>query len=360
MKKTVIIQFNSPLLGVLLGIGALIAQLQAPVALAAEQANECVSTNRYSIPVTLSTDDPTVYHIAGWLYSLGPAAGKTVQVVIHGATYDHNYFNFPYQPGNYSYVDYLIGAGYAVLDIDRIGSGLSDHPADPEEVTLVSGAYTIHQIVQGLRNGTIAGVKFEKVMLVGHSVGSAITLVETAIYNDVDGIILSAFASAQNPTGVAAIEAATVEADTQSEFATLPNGYETTKPGTRAALFYNVQDADPNVIALDEILKQTVTDGELEQLNSVLVTNTYSSQVKVPVLLANGSDDSVDSGAGMPFNGSDPASIRSFEAPFFTAAPSLSVFVLRNSGHDVNLHLNAPDWFAAARAWSDRYIGTQR
>jgi hypothetical protein len=187
MKKTVIAAFSSPLLGVLLGLGALIALLQAQVALAAEQANGCASTTKYSIPVTLSAGDPTVYHIAGWLYSLGPAAGKTVQVVIHGATYDQNYFNSPYQPGNYSYVDYLIGAGYAVLDIDRIGSGLSDHPADPEEVTIVSGAYTIHQIVQGLRNGTIAGIKFEKVMLVGHSVGSAITLVETAIYNDVDG-----------------------------------------------------------------------------------------------------------------------------------------------------------------------------
>jgi pimeloyl-ACP methyl ester carboxylesterase len=358
MKITFISKLNSSLLGGSLGLVALIAELQVPAAhAAAERANGCISSTQYSIPVTLSVDDPTVYHIVGWLYSQGPAEGKTIQVLIHGATYDHNYFNFPYQPGNYSYVDYLTGAGYAVLDIDRIGIGLSDHPANPEEVTLTSGAFTIHQIVQGLRGGTIASVQFRKVMLVGHSLGSVISMIEAAAYNDVDGLILSGFANAITQAGENALVADLEEANLDPSFANLPNGYYTTEPGTRAALFYNTQDADSNVISLDEILKQTLTDGEEDF--SIQTSNTYSSQVKVPVLIANGSDDLFFSGAGLPFNGSDPNSIKTFEATLFTAVPSLSVFVLNNSGHCINLHLNAPDWFAAAKAWSDHYVGGQ-
>jgi pimeloyl-ACP methyl ester carboxylesterase len=93
----------------------------------------------------------------------------------------------------YSYVNYLTAAGYAVLDIDRLGVGLSDHPT-PEDVTILSGAYTIHQIVQDLRSGSLTGVKFKKVMLVGHSMGSAISMVEAGSYHDVDALILSGFA----------------------------------------------------------------------------------------------------------------------------------------------------------------------
>jgi pimeloyl-ACP methyl ester carboxylesterase len=339
-------------------LAALITGLEAPVAQAAEPVNGCLYCAQYSIPVTLSPDDRTVYHITGWLYSNGPIEGKTVQIVLHGGTYDHNYFNFPYQPQHYSYVDYITEAVYAALDIDRIGVGLSDHPT-PEEVTLVSGAYTIHQIVQGLGNGCITGVKFKKVMLVGHSFGSGIGLIEASTYNDVDAIILSGFASALNLTGLNADLIDFEEANLDPRFANLPNGYETTKPGTRGSLFYNVQDADPNVIAVDELLKQTTTDGELGQLISVFTSHTYPSRVTVPVLIANGSVDKVVTGPGLPFNGADPDSIKGFEATFFTAAPSLSVFALNNSGHDINLHLNAPDWFAAARAWSDQYVGPQ-
>ena len=88
-------------------------------------------------------------------------------------------------------------------------------------------------------------------------------------------------------------------------------------------------------------------------------TNTYSSLVTVPLLIANGSDDKIFS-ANVPFNLSDPKSVKSFEATFFSAVPSLSVFVLENAGHCINLHLNAHAWFEAARAWSDQYVGSNR
>ena len=35
----------------------------------------------------------------------------------------------------------------------------------------------------------------------------------------------------------------------------------------------------------------------------------------------------------------------------------LETFVLPNSGHDMNLHPNAPDWFKVANEWVARRVG---
>ena len=98
-------------------------------------------------------------------------------------------------------------------------------------------------------------------ILVGHSLGLGISVIEAATYNDVNAVILSGFASAINQTSFQTMSAAVEEAERRPpNFVNLPSGYETTEPGTRRELFYNAPDADPNVIALDELLKQTMTD----------------------------------------------------------------------------------------------------
>jgi hypothetical protein len=42
-----------------------------------------------------------------------PRQPATVQLLVHGASYDHLYWNFPYGGGYYSYVDAATAAGYA-------------------------------------------------------------------------------------------------------------------------------------------------------------------------------------------------------------------------------------------------------
>ena len=122
-----------------------------------------------SVPVTLSPLDPTTYHVATWLCWQGTLTGKTVQLLVHGYTYDHLYWDLPYQSPNYSYVTAAVQAGYATLNIDRLGVGLSDHPA-PELLTTISDAYVLHELVQDLRGGTFQGMHAPKVMLVCPSI----------------------------------------------------------------------------------------------------------------------------------------------------------------------------------------------
>ncbi|HLZ55695.1 MAG TPA: alpha/beta fold hydrolase [Ktedonosporobacter sp.] len=159
---------------------ALIFPLSSGPAAASDTTSSCTQS---LIPVTLSALDPTVYHVATWLCSQGHLAGKTVQVLVHGSTYDHTYWDFPSLSPTDSYVKQITSAGYVTLNLDRIGTGLSDHPP-ALHVTLVSNAYVLHQIIQSLRNGSVNGVSFSKIILVGHSFGSTVVITEASQYGD--------------------------------------------------------------------------------------------------------------------------------------------------------------------------------
>src|ERR1700759_686911 len=117
-----------------------LAALAPASALAAQGALRGEDT---SFAVNLSADDATVYHVYGELCARGGLAHKTIQVALHGATYGHLYWDFPYQPEVYSYVRWATASGYAVLNIDRIGIGRSDHPP-ADQVTVESNAYVVH------------------------------------------------------------------------------------------------------------------------------------------------------------------------------------------------------------------------
>lgn len=113
-------------------------------------------------PVTLSAGDATVCNVLGVLCARGSIHNKTIQVALHGATYGHLYWDWPYQPALYSYMRYATAAGYAVLNIDRIGIGRSSHPP-ADAVTIEPNAYVVHQIVQALRSGNRAVPGFGRI-----------------------------------------------------------------------------------------------------------------------------------------------------------------------------------------------------
>ena len=67
-------------------------------------------------------------------------------------------------------------AGRAAFDYDRIGTGASSHPLSTE-LTIDSEAYVLHQIVSWLR----ASEGYSQVNLIGHSLGSVISIQEAGI-----------------------------------------------------------------------------------------------------------------------------------------------------------------------------------
>lgn len=157
------------------------------------------------------------------------AAGKvqTLQFLSHGGTLDHRYWDFA--PG-YSYVDAAAAAGYATFLYDRLGTGLSDHP-DPNQVVQAALQLEVaHVLLQGLRKVRLQGNGIEKVVGVGHSAGSALTLSVVGKYpHDFDGLIFTGISASADSIPIAQIAFNLLPAplDPSGRFKGLDNGYLT-------------------------------------------------------------------------------------------------------------------------------------
>jgi pimeloyl-ACP methyl ester carboxylesterase len=312
-----------------------------------------VQCHQYVIPVHLSVLGLTTYHVASWLCSQG-TPGRLVQLTVHGATYNHSYWNFSCpacQAGNYSYAQYMGQRGYTTFLYDRLGDGASDHPL-PELVTIQSDAYVLSQLISDLRTGTYGGPAFQKVVLVAHSVGSAISVDEAADPSLArpDGVLLTGFIHFVDPAELPLLgtEIHPALLDPNPRFLGLLPGYVTTDPGTRGRLFYYQPTADPNVISEDESTKDTITDSEFASFFTIEAT-TVSQQIHVPVLEVFGQNDSLFCLG--TFNCTNTGNVQQYEAPFFSPNAHLQVLIIPQAGHDLNLQTNASVWESAAVQW---------
>lgn len=324
----------------------------ATVASRAEARLRCAQV---SFDVALTDGAPAELQLAGELCTQGELRHKTLQILLHGGTYDRNYWDFPLQPARYSYVRWATGAGFATLNVDRLGVGASSKP-DGLALTLHTNATAVHHVVQKLRSGTLhvapfGAVEPERIILVGHSLGAFISSIEASAYGDVDGVILSGYAHNIGP-GQAAIQAQVYAAALDPKFAAsgLSPLYVTTLPGVRGAAFYNLSFADPAVIALDEVLKQTATIGEILDLPVALPATLGLS---VPTLVINGEQDSLYCEAPSCTATGSLAD----EADYYPPEACAQIVTLPNMGHDLNLQKNAPVWFGIAALWAHLRVG---
>jgi pimeloyl-ACP methyl ester carboxylesterase len=328
----------------------LVASVAPPTA-ADGPAPGSAACRRETVPVTLSPQATTYYTVVGWL--CGPAhrpiPTSAVQVLLSGLTYDHHYWDMPHHPGN-SYVQAALQHGDVVFSLDRLGVGASSRPP-ADLVTVGSEAYVTHQIVQALRRGTVAGIRFATVYGVGHSMGAAIWICEAALWRDVNALVVSSYLHQPNIPQQQAIAATLYAAGADPAFATRPppDGYVTTVPGSRLADFYFAPSADSAVVAADEAYKQTATAGERASLN-LARDPMYSGAIDVPVLLLVGEYDSLGCDPAHGLMCTDAATICGRESPYYPAAP-LAAMVVPDAGHSVALHRDAMPWLGAAEAW---------
>lgn len=309
---------------------------------------------RYSVPISISPGAPTDQTIAGWLCGYGSLTGKTVELLVPGFTYNHGYWDFGYQPETYSYLRSATSAGYAVFEIDRPGTGESSKPS-AASLTIDHEAWAVHQVIQYLRAGGL-GVTFGKVVLVGHSLGTTVTEVEASTYHDVDAVIASGWLHTPYWVGTPEVILGTLEpAQLVPNLAQRPVGYLTTLPDARR-MFYQAADTDPAVLAHDEATKDTGTPAEELSIVAPTLNPAVTRGINVPTLIAIGQYDFIFCGPLTPCTNADV--VRAREAVNFSAQACLSAYVLPEAGHDLNLELNAPDWFAAANRWLDDFVGT--
>lgn len=329
---------------------------------ATERAVSCF--HEAAIPVALAPGQAATATVSGELCAT-PAelrAGTTIQLLVQGATYNHDYWDFGTVHGKeYSYARDIAAHGFPTFAFDGIGSGRSSHPPS-EQVTVQSAAYVAHQIVQGLRSGSITGIQFGKVIIVGHSLGSTAVWEEAISYADVDGVIITG--AAHSITTKFLTAHALYPAVDDPKFATsgLDAGYLTTVPGVRSTLFYSFPDYDPAIVPIDEARKDVVSASELGTGIS-LVNSTASQLIQVPVLTILGSNDFTTCGLnpqGGNFECSSGALVATQEVPFYSPKARIHGCVVHGSGHDLNLAVNRRLAAADAVAWSSAFVGQQR
>jgi pimeloyl-ACP methyl ester carboxylesterase len=297
------------------------------------------------VPVPSSLSGPADLEISGNLCYSGARVPDTVQLLVHGATYNSSVWDWSQNPQVYSYVHRATSVGYATFAVDRIGHGASSKPPSGT-VSIPNGVAGLSEVVKLLRTGGIAGKTFKKVVWVGHSLGAVYAYQYGGQYSGIDAYVLTGSVHFMKPSWLELIQKSLQPAGPDQ-------GYLTTIPGTRTDLFYYQPNADPAVIAQDEATKDTVTGAEVNSgLSLVFVPADQSptKNIRVPVLVAMGEHDNLvcDDPDGIVCNTTNLANI---EKPYFPNAPRLDFQVVAGSGHALSQHTTAVDAHINIQRW---------
>ncbi|RLV08822.1 alpha/beta hydrolase [Streptomyces griseocarneus] len=334
-----------------LGLAALLAAVCVPGGAAQAASASCQGAD---VPVT-GVASGTMH---GTLCVPAGGTADTAMVLVPGATYNHTYWDFPYQPETYNFRQAMNRAGYATFVVDRLGTGASSRPPSAL-LTASAQAEAVHQVIQALRGGRIGGTGFHKVVLGGHSLGSLISVIEAGTYNDADGVVLTGITHRiVLPQVVNIFVSSFYPAALDPAFAgkSYDPGYLTTRPGTRGPDFYAPATTDPEVLATDEATKDVFSATEAADGLGVSALLPYSRQIRHPVLVAIGGQDHFfcDSQGG---NCASSAALKAQEDPYFGSAACLSAYVQPGAGHDLNLATNTVPYQQAVQQWADTFVG---
>lgn len=310
-----------------------------------------------AVPEVASRDQ----HIYGHLCLPKSGRSSVLQVLVPGYMYGSSYWDMPGAGAQYSYAGALNQAGYATLAIDPLGVGRSSHPPGTllTENTLAAG---VHDVVQAGHKNQLPGGPYDKVVSVGHSYGTAVTEVEAATYQDVDGTIATGAVHLEGAVGLAQLVGASHPAAANDRLRKqVPKNdptYLTSRPGTRGDLFYAPGDSNSKVIKRDEETKQTATVGQLSTTPEYIVP-TVTRSIDKPSLVVLGQQDKFfcagAGGAALESCASSKA-LHDSESSFWSPEAEMQAYVLPKSGHSVNLANNAEKWYQRAIDWSRQYF----
>jgi pimeloyl-ACP methyl ester carboxylesterase len=325
---------------------AVVCGLARPVAAAGVAYGSCQTVQRH---VAVGPGKPLDQTIAGTLCTPNTWAPGVhhIDIMVHGATYNRNYWDFPYNQSTYSYVNPSLQAGRATFIYDRLGDGSSSHPAGLS-VTVDADAYILHQLIGWLTP------TYPQTTVVGHSLGSLISAQETATYNDAKRLVITGYLHGVGlGLGLPQVIGSFYPAALDPQFAgLLDTTYLTTLPGTRASAFYYAPTADPAVIAYDEAHKDLLSSPELAAVPTALETPpplNVTDSIHVPTLLMMGDHDALF--CGLLVDCTSVSSMTANEKPYYKSVPSLTVKSVPGTGHDLTTHPSSHQSHAMMDSW---------
>jgi pimeloyl-ACP methyl ester carboxylesterase len=305
----------------------------------AQNLGSSIKVERLIFEVALSSGPA---HVVGYLYYHGSYQNRPLQVLVHGATYNHSYWDFPTVNGeDYSYARYMAAQKYAVLAIDLPGAGESDKP-DGLGLGLADTAGTVFQIVDAMRSGANPkGHTFGPIVLVGHSAGAIAATAAQANGQPADALVVTA--SRHLVGEVQTLPITQIILPQLFDLVGLLGGvpYFSLPAPNRTGLFYYPPAADPDVIDLDNDTADQWTGGQLTSTFFAFVNPLLDKvgDVTGPVLIQLGTHDVLF-----------PADLPEIERALW-ASTTPEIQTLSGIGHDFNLHLNHAEGWRAIDAW---------
>jgi pimeloyl-ACP methyl ester carboxylesterase len=249
----------------------------------------------------------------------------SVQVLLHGNTYDHRYWDAGVIGGaNYSYAQFMAQRDHHVLALDLPGTGDSARP-DGDEVNFEGTGAAITEIIARLRrDADQLGTSGARVVLIGHSLGAILAVYIQSRRSPADILI---------PTGVGVsplerlshFQAGVIETALEDKYIRLDSE-------TRGRTFYHPASADPEVIEFDNHHLRTAMPRGIYR-DAVACRRSLevsgAADITCPVYIQLGANDPVA-----------PASNASAERACWTGTRSVEIESLPEMGHCFNLHRN--------------------
>ncbi|KAG7008702.1 cryptochrome-2 [Physcia stellaris] len=331
---------------------------------------------RFVLNLTSASGNFTNTSLAGYATVVGTAhisavfcAPKTmpkkpvVQFLTHGIGYDKTYWDLPYDNFKNSYVDAAVrDYRFCTLAIDRFGIGNST-VSDPLRVVQAPVTMaTIQGITRMLRDGTVPSVpyRFDKVVHVGHSFGSALTYELVAADPAAsDGIIMTGI-SFNGKWASAAVAGLNLELaslnqparfgnassgrTTEPNMENLPDGYVTwSNIQANKYIFFAPAGSDLAALEYSEAHKMPATIGEFLTLGSLPAT---APEFKGPVLVITGNEDVIYCGGDCLAGATaDLPSVPAGAKGSFPKAAAFEAYIQPNMGHAMNLHRNTTAFY---------------
>jgi pimeloyl-ACP methyl ester carboxylesterase len=278
---------------------------------------------------------------------------STIQVVVHGFSYNHTYWDpVALNRPSYSYARYMAEKGHAVLALDLLGTGASSVP-NGDVLNIEQSAFSLAQVLTSLRSKENPFQhRFRQIVLIGHSVGSTFTVLTAATFPGlVDALITTGWSYAPH---LIPLSPEIIAGALQQPYAQFP-------PELREAVFYYPPSADPQIIAGDNTfladqfprgvlaqglpLLEALALGNLEAIKSISLVD----QVAVPVLVQIGEFDQI----AAPL-------FPDLEADLYASSPDVTVEVLEQMGHSINLHENRLKSWRGINQWIEERLKKQK
>lgn len=292
--------------------------------------------------------------MVGW-FSAPDDCADTLLVLIPGGTYTHVYWDMPYKPEAYSFVQWAHDNGIATLNLDRLGTGKSHRPPGAD-LTVQVNADAVDQIIAEVRLNGICERRFSKIVTVGHSFGSLTASYAQATWGNADGVVLTGITGANvkgltaEDSSVTSIMSVFQRAKDDPRMAdrkdAIDDDYYCHRPELRSSLFFRVPPVEAEMVEIDAQLQDTMTLGEMR---TCYLGFEESKNIKVPVLVElgefdyyymNGSEETIDGAY---------AEAKKRNPPNFSHAP-----LFRNAGHNLTQHPNAHEHYEAIKDWMEQ------